>query len=414
MTKETTKPLLPRLFAGLLFSGILVLILIKHVVPALLAGLLAYVVTDKIRALFLRSGKACGKKCNLAAGIVIAIISVMVVAAISGALAYALAGESPADMLARLSDTLHKARTLLPPSLAALMPDSVIAMEELVSRSFKSHATELATLGTHFAHGLVLVCVGWITGILVALRRITAVEDRHPFQETWLRMWASLSRVFEAVVFAQCKIAFINAMLTGIFLLIVLPLIGYPIPFSKTLTLATFVCGLMPVIGNLVSNTLITVIALGVDFHAAAASLLFLIVIHKLEYFLNAKIQGNALGAQVWELLIVLFVMEFLFGAAGMVFAPVLYAFAKTELAHHGWLTRGTHDFLSGVSRTAASTLAEESAEPREAPRKPRPQSRQREDRDNGDNRQDNRPRSTRYLRKRPQNRKPQNTEGGQ
>lgn len=410
MTKETNNQSLQRIIAGLLFAGILILILIKNVVPALLAGFLAYVITDKIRAAFLQRNLACSRKCNLAAGIIIALISVLIVAGISGALLYALAGESPADMLAKLSDTLNQARTLLPPSLAALMPDSIIAMEELVSRSFKSHATELATLGTHFAHGLILVCVGWITGILVALRRVNPASARHPFHETWLRMWASMSRVFEAVVFAQCKIAFINAVLTGIFLLVILPLLGYHLPFAKTLTLATFVCGLMPVIGNLVSNTLITVIALSVNFHAAVAALLFLIVVHKLEYFLNAKIQGNALGAQVWELLIVLFVMEFLFGAAGMVFAPVLYAFAKTELAYYGWLNsngRGTPIAVAGpaIPEPAPETPANRPArQPRnqERPaRRPQPRNENQES--------NNKPRGTRYLRNKPTLHKPRN-----
>jgi len=338
---------------------------------------------------------------------------VLIVAGISGALLYALAGESPADMLAKLSDTLNQARTLLPPSLAALMPDSIIAMEELVSRSFKSHATELATLGTHFAHGLILVCVGWITGILVALRRANPAAARHPFHETWLRMWASMSRVFEAVVFAQCKIAFINAVLTGIFLLVILPLLGYHLPFAKTLTLATFVCGLMPVIGNLVSNTLITVLALGVNFHAAVAALLFLIVVHKLEYFLNAKIQGNALGAQVWELLIVLFVMEFLFGAAGMVFAPVLYAFAKTELAHYGWLNsngRGTPIAAAGPAIPEPAPEAPANRPPRQPRNQERPAQRPQQRNENQES--SNKPRGTRYLRNKPTLHKPRRDSG--
>ena len=414
MIKETTNQSLQKIFAGLLFVGILVLVLIKHVVPALLAGFLAYVITDKIRNAFLQRNLACSKKCNLAAGVIIVLITALIVAGISGAVAYALAGESPAEMLAKLTDTLHQARAMLPPSIAALMPDSVIAMEELVSRSFKTHASELATVGTHFAHGVVLVCVGWITGILVALRRVNPAAARHPFHETWLRMWASMSRVFEAVVFAQCKIAFINAVLTGIFLLLILPLLGYHLPFAKTLTLATFVCGLMPVIGNLVSNTLITVIALGVNFHAAFAALLFLIVVHKLEYFLNAKIQGNALGAQVWELLIVLFVMEFLFGPAGMVFAPVLYAFAKTELAHHGWLNRNAREcFATHPAATPSPQPVPAPARPEEPrpPRnrehqKPRPQTR-------NQGAEDNRPRSTtRYLRKKPGLHKPRGDSG--
>jgi len=406
--KEITYQAVQRICAGLLFAALILLVLIKHVVPALLAGLLAYVITNKIRTIFLRKGWAHRRGCNLAAGIIMVVISALIVACVSGSVAYALAGESPAAMFYKLSDTLQQAKSMLPPSVATLMPDSVIAMEELVSRSFRSHATQLASLGTHFAHGLVLVVVGWITGVLVALRRINMATSRQPFHATWLRMWAGLGRVFQAVVFAQCKIAFINAVLTGIFLLVFMPLFGFHIPFAKTLTLVTFVCGLMPVVGNLVSNTLITVISLGVHFEAAMAALLFLIVIHKLEYFLNAKIQGNALGAQVWELLIILFVMEFIFGPAGMVFAPVLYAFSKTELLHYGWLGEievpsAPHHPGIAVTASPAPSAADTSVQaPERTSRRParsnQPSGRKDEQRFHG---------TTRFLRKKPSQRKP-------
>ena len=61
-------------------------------------------------------------------------------------------------------------------------------------------------------------------------------------------------------------------------------------------------------------------------------------IVHKLEYLLNARIQGQQIGAQAWELLIVLFAFEALFGVTGMVLAPVLYAFFKGELRRVGWL----------------------------------------------------------------------------
>ena len=69
------------------------------------------------------------------------------------------------------------------------------------------------------------------------------------------------------------------------------------------------------------------------------AALVFLMLVHKLEYLLNARIQGQQIGAQAWELLIVLFAAEALFGVTGMVLAPVLYAFFKAELRRVGWLS---------------------------------------------------------------------------
>jgi len=40
----------------------------------------------------------------------------------------------------------------------------------------------------------------------------------------------------------------------------------------------------------------------------------------------------------VWELLAVMFVMEAVFGPAGLVAAPLFYAYAKKELQAAGWV----------------------------------------------------------------------------
>src|SRR5690606_8732885 len=117
-----------------------------------------------------------------------------------------------------------------------------------------------------------------------------------------------------------------------IFLVVILPLLGHEMPFAKTLILITFVAGLVPVLGNLISNTAITIIALSVSVWLAAAALLYLVVIHKLEYFLNARIIGSQIQAKAWELLAAMLVMEALFGLAGVIAAPIYYAYLKSEL----------------------------------------------------------------------------------
>ena len=65
---------------------------------------------------------------------------------------------------------------------------------------------------------------------------------------------------------------------------------------------------------------------------AALACLGFLIVIHKLEYFLNARIVGSQIRARAWELLIAMLIMESAFGLPGIVAAPIYYAYLKDEL----------------------------------------------------------------------------------
>jgi len=134
------------------------------------------------------------------------------------------------------------------------------------------------------------------------------------------------------------RISLLNTVLTGIYLALVLPLFGVKLPLTKTLIAVTFIAGLLPVIGNLISNTVIVIVALSYSSAVAVASLGFLILIHKLEYFLNARIIGRQLGSHAWELLLAMLAMEAAFGIAGVVAAPIYYAFVKDELTKQGML----------------------------------------------------------------------------
>jgi predicted PurR-regulated permease PerM len=64
----------------------------------------------------------------------------------------------------------------------------------------------------------------------------------------------------------------------------------------------------------------------------AVAALAYLIVIHKLEYFLNARIVGERIRASAWELLVAMILLEAIFGIAGLIAAPIYYAYLKSEL----------------------------------------------------------------------------------
>jgi predicted PurR-regulated permease PerM len=57
-------------------------------------------------------------------------------------------------------------------------------------------------------------------------------------------------------------------------------------------------------------------------------------VIHKFEYFLNARIVGGQIRAFAWEILIAMLLMEAIFGIVGVVAAPIYYAYLKLELRH--------------------------------------------------------------------------------
>ena len=65
------------------------------------------------------------------------------------------------------------------------------------------------------------------------------------------------------------------------------------LPHATVVIGLTFLFGLIPVVGNLISNTIIVGIGITVSPKMAIAALVFLVVVHKLEYFLNSKIIGD-------------------------------------------------------------------------------------------------------------------------
>ena len=130
---------------------------------------------------------------------------------------------------------------------------------------------------------------------------------------------------FATVMGAQITISLINTALTGVFVLAV------QLPHAALLIATTFLCGLVPIVGNLVSNTIITFVALSVSLKLAIAALIFLIVVHKLEYFLNSKIIGQRIRNPVWLTLIALIIGERLMGIPGLVLAPVVLNYLRVE-----------------------------------------------------------------------------------
>jgi len=107
-------------------------------------------------------------------------------------------------------------------------------------------------------------------------------------------------------------------------------------PYAASLVGLTFVAGLIPIVGNLLCNGVLTMVGVSVSPPVGLACLLFLVSIHKFEYVINAKVVGKRTHTAAWELLCVMFAGEALFGVAGLVAAPLYYAYLKRELLRAG------------------------------------------------------------------------------
>jgi predicted PurR-regulated permease PerM len=115
--------------------------------------------------------------------------------------------------------------------------------------------------------------------------------------------------------------------LTALFVVII------RLPYAPLVIAVTFLCGLLPIVGNLISNVIIVGLAFTISFKVALIALGFLIAIHKLEYFLNSKIIGDRIRNPIWLTLLALIIGERLMGIPGMVLAPVVLNYLRLELS---------------------------------------------------------------------------------
>lgn len=198
-----------------------------------------------------------------------------------------------------------------------------------------------------------LLLIGLIVALSLFLNtRWTADEDP---QSTRDNVYATMVRElvlrfetfyasFARVIGAQIIISAINTVLTGIFLL------WNDFPYSAVLIGITFMCGLLPIIGNIISNTLITGVGFTISPGMAVIALGFLVAIHKLEYFLNSKIIGDRIKNPMWLTLIGIVLGEKLMGIPGMILAPVVLHYIKVEASRNKLVDSGRE----GPTGTAA------------------------------------------------------------
>jgi predicted PurR-regulated permease PerM len=317
----------------LLAAAALIAVIVLRLLPALLAALLVYELVRTMTPLLGR--RISGDRARV---VVVAVLGAAVVglliSLILGIISFFRSELGNPELLwqEQLMPLVEKARQQLPAVLVNNLPDSVDDLRIGVVELAHKHAVTLQLAGREAARIFVHIIIGLVLGAIVALSRTRAVQQVGPLAAALSLHCERLALAFHNIVFAQIKISLINTAFTAVFLLIALPLAGVHVPLAKTLVVVTFIFGLLPVVGTLLSNSAVTSAALSVSLGVGIAALVFLVLIHKLEYFLNARIVGTQIHARAWELLIAMLVMEAAFGLAGVVAAPIYYAYLKSEL----------------------------------------------------------------------------------
>lgn len=303
-----------------------------HLLAGVLAGLFVYELVTLLAPLLEK--RFVGERARLAAVATLAVVTIIALIGLGmGTVAFFRSDTGSLPMLAaKVQLILNDARDKLPPSLVENLPDTVGELRDDLKTWADAHKHELGAFTREASHISLVTLIGMIVGALISLREQQQGARPKALSAACRERISRFADAFRRIIVAQVRISALNTCLTAIFLLVLLPLFGIHLPLSKALVAVTFITGLLPVLGNLISNSIIAIVAVSVSLTAGIAALVFLVLIHKLEYFLNAKIVGSRIHARAWELLIAMFAMEAAFGIQGLIAAPVYYAYVKSEL----------------------------------------------------------------------------------
>ena len=327
-----------RIASYLLMAFALLLVMERGLLPGLLCVCLGFLVTRWLTPWLERGQRRLAPQATnlrpasvLAASLVILSPLLLVVLALSHSRSYIVeAPQQYRELLDFMARTVLELRQKLPTDIAAQLPEGAADIQRTIASYLGAKAGALATTGRAWLAGLLHAYVGLLIGALAAVRPLGLPGG--PLAQALSARITLLGEAFQQIVAAQFWIAAFNTLLTALFLVFVMPWWGLELPYTPALITLTFLAGLIPIVGNLLCNVVISIVGLSVSPTAAAACLAFLILIHKAEYVINAKVVGRRTHMGVWELLAVMFVAEAIFGPAGLVAAPLLYAYLKKEL----------------------------------------------------------------------------------
>lgn len=315
----------------------LIFVLKTHLLPALLAGLMVYSLVQLLTPrLAITSLGGEGRRWLAVLMVASAVIAGMAALGFAIASFFRASDESIPALFQRMAEIIDQSRDRLPDWLLANLPDNAEDLRRSVTEWLRVHAQSLQTASTEFLRGLAHVIIGMVVGAMLALQAARGPRELAPLTSVFIHHGRRIADSFRRVVFAQVWISAINTLLTWAYLVLILPSLDINLPLTKTLVALTFVVGLLPIIGNLISNTAIFVVSMSQSLVLAFASLSYLVLIHKLEYFLNARIIGGHIRARAWELLLAMLAMEAAFGISGLIIAPMAYSYFKDELRDKG------------------------------------------------------------------------------
>ena len=311
----------------------LICVFYYHLIPMVISGIIFFAITKSLyNSLSKKTSTKFSKTITL---LVVILIIASIFAILSVSIYYAIQLGKLSRLEMEVIKILEELRTYLPSWLLSYIPRNLLELKNHLLNIAKESGSEIFLATSVSAKVLLNIIIGMILGAVISFSFIQVDIDTLNWTEFSRQLFNRISIFFKVVtevLFAQVKISLFNTILTAIYFFIILRLFDIDMPYAKSLILLSFLFGLIPVLGNLIINFLVVALSITVSFKLAIFSLLFLVLIHKLEYYINAKIVGSRLHISIWELLISMVVMEAIFGMVGVVLAPAIYGYIKEEL----------------------------------------------------------------------------------
>ena len=244
--------------AWTLVGTLLIYVMFVRIVAAVIGGLALYLILDRL-ALSL-SKRIPGMAARTTAVILVTLVGGGVVI---GAAAFSISFlqhhvDTLPAMMRQMADILRSTRLWLGGYGHQLIPDVMTDAETIKTGMvdwLKRHADALKIAGGTFSIGLLHVVMGMLLAIVVFFRHVTHHDDeaRGPLAMYLTEKVDRFAHVFSRIASAQIKVSLFNTFITALYLLTLL-LLGRTIPFMTTLIVITFIFGLIPIVGNIVSN----------------------------------------------------------------------------------------------------------------------------------------------------------------
>lgn len=300
--------------------------------PGFFSGFLIYEIIISLSSYFERFIGICRARW-LAVLIIIIAVSTVIATGIMSCANFFTKNQNKVNISIEINRIFSDLKKRLPDFFPTILPDTAAELKDHIFSWIEVNLILIRNMGHTVIHGCITLFIGLIIGIVISCSKCTNKRNRNTyFINQLLERTYNLSQAFHNIVFAQIKISSVNTLLTSVMIFLLFPLFDKSLPLGKTLIILTFFLGLLPIIGNLISNIIITISALSISFSMGITMLVYLVLIHKLEYFLNAEIIGSRINANPWELILSMIFLESIFGLEGLIAAPIFYAYLKIEL----------------------------------------------------------------------------------